>query len=208
MIATISALCALILLVFLLFERTHPSARKLVVLASLCAFVTLGRLIFAFFPLFSPAIGLIMLFAVCTSPLEGFVIGSVSVLCSNFLFGQGTWTVFQMFSYGLAGLISGFLRPLFFGRADTFCLHQRSVRSFIKIILLAALGFFVVMCITGPILDMSGFFFMGTNDISYLKVLILGGIPFNISTAVSTSITIVIFAFPVFFEMNRIDRKL
>ncbi len=202
MILTVLALCILIFLVFLIFERTHPSAQKLVILALLCSFVTVGRVIFVFFPLFSPAIGMIILFSICTNPLEGFLIGSVSVLASNFIFGQGTWTVFQMFAYGIAGFFSAFLRPLFF--------NQKKSVSYLtaRIIGLAVFGFFLVMCITGPILDMSGFFFMGTNDISYIKVLILGGIPFNISTAVSTSITILLLSNPVFFEMKRLEKKL
>ena len=39
--------------------------------------------------------------------------GSLSAVISNFSFGQGPWTPFQMFSWGIIGLIAGlFAKPL------------------------------------------------------------------------------------------------
>jgi len=43
----------------------------------------------------------------------GFMVGAFSALLSNFYFGQGPWTPFQMLAWGLIGLIAGFLaKPL------------------------------------------------------------------------------------------------
>ena len=39
----------------------------------------------------------------------GFLVGSLSAILSNFYFGQGPWTPFQMLAWGLVGLIAGFL---------------------------------------------------------------------------------------------------
>ena len=39
----------------------------------------------------------------------GFLTGSLSAVISNFYFGQGPWTPFQMFAWGMIGLVAGFL---------------------------------------------------------------------------------------------------
>ena len=44
---------------------------------------------------------------------SGFLVGSLTALISNFYFGQGPWTPFQMLAFGLIGLIAGLLnKPL------------------------------------------------------------------------------------------------
>ena len=39
----------------------------------------------------------------------GFLTGALSAVISNFYFGQGPWTPFQMLSWGLIGLLAGLL---------------------------------------------------------------------------------------------------
>jgi uncharacterized membrane protein len=39
----------------------------------------------------------------------GFLTGALSALLSNFYFGQGPWTPFQMFSWGIIGLVAGLI---------------------------------------------------------------------------------------------------
>ena len=39
----------------------------------------------------------------------GFLTGALSAVISNFYFGQGPWTLFQMLAWGLIGLIAGVL---------------------------------------------------------------------------------------------------
>ena len=39
----------------------------------------------------------------------GFMTGALSALISNFYFGQGPWTPFQMFSWGILGFIAGII---------------------------------------------------------------------------------------------------
>ena len=42
----------------------------------------------------------------------GFMTGALSAVISNFWFGQGPWTPFQMVSWGLIGFIAGLLASL------------------------------------------------------------------------------------------------
>ncbi len=40
---------------------------------------------------------------------SGFICGVISAFVSNFFFGQGPWTPWQMFAFGLGGLFMGLL---------------------------------------------------------------------------------------------------
>ena len=44
-------------------------------------------------------------------PQAGFMTGALTAVISNFYFGQGPWTPFQMFSWGTVGLIAGVFAP-------------------------------------------------------------------------------------------------
>ena len=40
---------------------------------------------------------------------SGFMVGALAALCSNFFFGQGPWTPWQMYAWGLVGYVAGVL---------------------------------------------------------------------------------------------------
>ena len=40
---------------------------------------------------------------------SGFMVGALATLCSNFFFGQGPWTPWQMYAWGLVGYVAGVL---------------------------------------------------------------------------------------------------
>ena len=53
----------------------------------------------------------------------GFTVGSLSAVVSNFYFGQGPWTPFQMFSWGIIGLLAGLLRRLLKKHIAILCIY-------------------------------------------------------------------------------------
>ena len=64
-------------------------------------------------PQFKPVVAFIIISGVCFGGETGFLIGAISAFVSNFFFGQGPWTPFQMLGWGIIGLLSGMLsRPL------------------------------------------------------------------------------------------------
>ena len=100
---------ALITLGFVYFESASPAASEVVPVAVLSAAAVVGRLIFAPLPNFKP-VGAIVIVAGCVfGPSAGFMTGAISALCSNMLFGQGTWTPWQMLGFGVVGALSGLL---------------------------------------------------------------------------------------------------
>ncbi len=94
---------------FLVFEGRRPRARELVLVSVLCALGAAGRAVFFMLPQFKPVMALAIVSGVALGGETGFVVGAVSMLLSNILFGQGPWTPWQMFAMGLVGFLAGIL---------------------------------------------------------------------------------------------------
>ncbi len=94
---------------FLVFEGRKPQARELVIIAVLCAIGTVGRAAFFMLPIFTPVLALVIIAGVGMGGETGFLVGSMTMVASNVLFGQGPWTPFQMFSAGIIGFLAGVL---------------------------------------------------------------------------------------------------
>ena len=95
------------------FERRDSTAKELMVLAVLIAFSVIGRVVFAEIPSFKPVTAITIIVALSFGGEAGFVVGSLSAVVSNFYFGHGPWTPFQMFAWGIIGLLAGLLaKPL------------------------------------------------------------------------------------------------
>ena len=94
---------------FYTFERKESKAGELIVLAALVAVSALGRFAFAWLPSFKPVAAVVVIVGIVLGKEAGFVVGSLSAVVSNFFFGQGPWTPFQMFSWGFIGLLAGLL---------------------------------------------------------------------------------------------------
>lgn len=98
---------------FVRFERRQTDAKELILLAVLVALSVVGRIAFAPLPSFKPVTALVVIAALHFGPEAGFLSGALSALISNFYFGQGPWTPFQMLSWGLLGFLAGVLaKPL------------------------------------------------------------------------------------------------
>ncbi len=95
--------------VFLQFERKSIGTRRLILIASMTALSVLGRILFTPIPGFKPVTAMVVITAMYFGGEAGFLTGSLSAVISNFWFGQGPWTPFQMFSWGILGLIAGLI---------------------------------------------------------------------------------------------------
>ena len=98
---------------FLHFESRKPQARELVLLAVLCALAVASRAAFGFVPHFKPMLAIVMLTGIAFGPEAGFLCGAISGFASNFIFGQGPWTPWQMFAYGIGGMLAGLFASRF-----------------------------------------------------------------------------------------------
>lgn len=92
------------------FERKQTGNSKLILIAVMTALSVAGRLLFAALPGFKPVTAMVVLTAMYFGGEAGFLTGALTALLSNFYFGQGPWTPFQMFTWGLLGFFAGLLR--------------------------------------------------------------------------------------------------
>ena len=110
------SLCVAVLAIvpiFISFEKGSHSSIRLVILAVMIALSVAGRFVFAWLPHFKPVTAMVIITGMYLGYECGFVCGAFTALISNFYFGQGPWTPFQMFAWGIVGLVSGVLAKYF-----------------------------------------------------------------------------------------------
>ena len=89
------------------YEKSKPSLRQIIPTAVLGALAAAGRILFAPIPDFKPVSAICIIAGVVFGKRSGFIVGCLAALVSNFFFGQGAWTPWQMYSWGLIGYLAG-----------------------------------------------------------------------------------------------------
>lgn len=177
---------------FLHFESGKPHALLLTMIATLCALAIVSRIAFFILPQVKPVAAVIILAGVAFGTEVGFVTGAVSAFVSNFYFGQGSWTPFQMFALGLIGALAG---VLFYGKRQTTW----------KI---ALYGMISVLLIYGGIVDLNTIFFTSQEiNLAIVFSVYASALPFNLLFAVSTASFLWILKKPVLKRIGRIQGK-
>ncbi len=179
---------------FLVFEGKKPKARELVIIAVLCALAVSGRVIFNLLPQINPVIALVIISGISFGGETGFLVGSVTMLVSNIMLGQGPWTPWQMFSAGIIGLLAGILSK------DGLLGKQRAS--------LCIFGFFVTLVLYGGIMN----FYAAVSSHSALNLEMLAGFyvqgfPMDIIHALSSVIFLYFAAEPMLEKLDRIKTK-
>jgi energy-coupling factor transport system substrate-specific component len=94
---------------FAWYERAHPTARVIALVATLAALAALGRIAFAALPNVKPTTDIVLISGYVLGGAPGFAVGSVAALASNVFFGQGPWTPWQMAGWGAVGVLGAIL---------------------------------------------------------------------------------------------------
>ena len=105
----LAAILIIVISIFLFmwsFEKRKPKTREVVVLAVMTGIATLGRVIFFMLPQFKPCVAIIIITGIMLGKQSGFLCGALTAFVSDFFFGQGPWTPWQMFAFGIIGFIS------------------------------------------------------------------------------------------------------
>ena len=105
--AAISAALILCGIFFFLFEHRKTTSSELAVIAVLTALSVVGRAVFAALPGFKPCSAIIIIAGIYFGKENGFMVGALTPLISNFYYGQGMWTPFQMAAWGIIGFGAG-----------------------------------------------------------------------------------------------------
>ena len=188
---------------FLHFESRKPQARELVLLAVLCALAVASRAAFGFVPHFKPMLAIVMLTGIAFGPEAGFLCGAISGFASNFIFGQGPWTPWQMFAYGIGGMLAGL-----FALCGILKKSPRAWRDggWRDILGLTVFGFLCILLVVGPLLDPSTFFMAGFSASSPLAIY-LAGVPVNCVHGSAVALTMLLFGKPLLDRLRRIQIK-
>ena len=110
---------------FAWYERSKPDARIVALVGTLAAFGALGRIAFAAVPNVKPTTDIVLISGYALGGGPGFVVGAVAALTSNFFFGQGPWTPWQMAGWGATGIIGAGLATVTRGRIGRWPLARR-----------------------------------------------------------------------------------
>ena len=106
---TVLAACVSAAPFFLRFEKKAPRPRDIMPIVVLAAIAAAGRIVFAPFPNFKPVSAIVIISGASFGRQSGFLTGALAALASNMFFGQGPWTPWQMYAWGLIGYIAGIL---------------------------------------------------------------------------------------------------
>lgn len=92
---------------FLVYENRRPKAREIVLIAIMCAITVVSHLFFHMTVPIQIGSALVIIAGASMGPEAGFLVGAISRFICNFYVGQGPWTPWQMFCWGLLGFLAG-----------------------------------------------------------------------------------------------------
>ncbi|MBQ3668500.1 MAG: ECF transporter S component [Clostridia bacterium] len=169
------------------FDKKRTGSRRLVIVSVLTALSIVGR----FIPIFKPVTALTVLTGMYLGAESGFLAGSLTAVLSNFYFGQGPWTPFQMLSWGLLGFLAGILaEPL----------KRSRVLLFIYGIIAGALYSFIMDVWTVV-------WYNGDFSIKLYLAALVSAIPYTVSYVVSNVVFLWVFAKPFGEKLTRMHIK-
>ena len=111
-IVTLFIMIATMGVMYFQFEKGKITSKEISLVAILSGFSSISRVPFATIPSVQPCTYIIICTGYVFGPVAGFMVGATTALISNMFLGQGPWTVFQMFAWGLVGVTASFLQKL------------------------------------------------------------------------------------------------
>lgn len=179
---------------FMVFEGRKPQARELVVLATMVALNCAGRAAFFMVPDFKPIYAITIISGIAFGGEAGFLVGAMSMVVSNFLFGQGPWTPWQMLALGMIGFLSGVLYQI--GLLSTERLP------------LSIFGFLMAFIVYGGIMNPGAMFMsIGQPDWKTLVAYLISGVPVDLVKGASTFLFLWFGGRPMLEKLQRIKIK-
>lgn len=195
----------ILLVFFLMFEGKKPDARTLIIIAVMSAIAVVGRAIFFFAPNIKPTLAIIILAGICFGRNVGFITGATAAFVSNFIFGQGPWTPWQMLAMGLVGYLAGLL---FDDGKNGRRVNLYKNKPVLMTVLYCIFGFISAFFIYGGIVDLWTILgFYGDPSISSAIAVYTMAAAFNLMHAVSTVIFLILLVIPMKKKLDRIKIK-
>ena len=136
----------------------------------------------------------VIITAVCLGPQTGFICGVTAMFISNFIFGQGPWTPFQMLGMGAVGLAMGLI------------FHNRKLKE--NRWILAITGGVLCFAVYGIIVDLSSVLMMATDfSLGEIAAIYASGVPFNLIHGATTAAVLLVAGKAFIEKLDRIKIK-
>ena len=175
-------------------KRGGNQARKIVAVSVLCALAVAGRAAFYMLPEFKPVLAIVIISAVCLGGETGFLVGAMTDFVSNFFFGQGPWTPWQMFAFGSVGLIAGII-------FESGALPKTKLP-------LSVFGFISALVIYGSIMNMASVLMMTPKPTPGAVISAFAmGLPFDLIHAAASAFFLWLISEPMIEKLERVKIK-
>lgn len=108
LISTVLLILALFPFIYV-YEKRKPKAREIVTVAVMCALTVVSNLICAYTIPFHAGTAMVIIAGIALGSRTGFLVGAMSRFACNFFMGQGAWTPWEMFAWGILGALAGIM---------------------------------------------------------------------------------------------------
>ncbi len=178
----------------MMYEKRKPKPRELVTVAVLCAMIVVGRAAFFWIPQFKPVAALVIISGAAMGAETGFLVGAMSAFVSNFFFGQGPWTPWQMFTFGILGFLAGLL-------------FYRGILSRGRLPI-SVFGGLAVLLIYGGLMNPASLVMsQSVINSASLRAVYISGLPFDMIHSAATVVFLWLAAPPMLEKLDRIKEK-
>lgn len=193
-IPSVALITLAILSFYLSFESKKIKTAELVILAIMVCLCVCSRTFFAFVPQIKPLCAFVCITGICLGANACFIVGSLSMFLSNFFFGQGAYTAFQMLGMGLVGFLCGLV----------FYKKTLSKKKILTSLICGAFCFFVY----GILVDLSSvLLFIADMNFSSVLAIFVSGIGFNLLHALATMVIVYFINEPMQKKFTRLRVK-
>ena len=192
-IVSVVILIASMLPFFVSYEQKKVTARDITLTATLITLAVVSRAAFYIVPQVKPIAAVVIVSAVCLGAHKGYIVGAFSAFVSNFIFGQGMWTPFQMVALGTVGLLAGLI------------FRWLKVNRYT----LSIVGFVLATVVYGAIVDMSTVLSAYGNNVTLKGALSIyaSGAVFSLVFGGATAVFLFLFGMPFITKIERISKK-
>lgn len=179
---------------FVFYENRKIKTSEIVLCAMMIAICVSSRAIMAFIPQVKATCAIVIVTAIAFGPNVGFITGSLSMFVSNFFFGQGMFTPFQMLGMGLTGFFCGLI------------FYKKSYNT--DRILVSVVGGVICFFVYGFIVDSCSVLMM-LSDFTLKSVVSIyaSGVTFNLIHAITTGILLFFINKPMTDKFTRLRIK-
>lgn len=165
----------------------------------LSALAAAGRILFAAVPDFKPVSAIAIIAGATLGRRNGFMVGALAALASNFFFGQGMWSPWQMYAWGMVGYLGGVLASA--GVFDNRATGKPRMVALVTCGLASGALYGVIINAYGVLGFVRPFTWPGA--LAYVAA----SLPFDVIHGVATAVFLAVLYGPWTRRINRVVRK-